>query len=164
MRVDGRRWRVAAESELLEFYDDSFESVYRCAAQLTRGDSHAAEDLVQDAYVRLVRAAREGSAEEVGVGWMLTTVRRLYVDRLRSSEREQRRLRLVASEPVVADDLLRTPVQLDALNARERAALIFRYVHDLPIAEVADLLGCSVRATESLLQRAKRRARRSEGA
>ena len=53
---------------------------------------------------------------------------------------------------------------LDGLSDRERAALIFRYVDDLPVADVAELLGVRVRAAESLLQRAKRNARGTENA
>ena len=42
----------------------------------------------------------------------------------------------------------------------QRAALVFRYHDDLPVADVAALLGRSVDATESLLVRARQRALR----
>ena len=160
-----QRWQVDSETALLDFYDHAVDDAFRYASRLTRGDRVAAEDLVQDAFVRLVRAIREGQVHEVGVGWMITTIRRRFIDRLRSNEREQRRLRMVAVEPVVRD---RSPIgavsMLDGLSERERAALIFRYVDDLPVAEVASLLNTTVRATESLLQRAKRNARGTESA
>ncbi|MDT9151321.1 sigma-70 region 4 domain-containing protein, partial [Escherichia coli] len=44
---------------------------------------------------------------------------------------------------------------LRALKPQHRVALLLRYVDDLPVAEVARLLGKSVRATESLLVRAR---------
>lgn len=160
-----QRWQVDSESALLDFYDHTLDDAFTYAARLTRGDRVAAEDLVQDAFVRLVRAIRDGTVREVGVGWMITTIRRRFIDRLRSKEREDRRIRLVAVEPVVRD---RSPIDamsvLDGVSERERAALIFRYVDDLPVAEVAELLDTTVRATESLLQRAKRNARGSENA
>jgi RNA polymerase sigma factor (sigma-70 family) len=53
---------------------------------------------------------------------------------------------------------------LDGLTDRERAAIILRYVDDLSVAEVADLMGDSLRATESLLQRAKRKVRNTRSA
>ena len=42
------------------------------------------------------------------------------------------------------------------LNPMQRAALTLRYVDDLPVGDVARLLGRSVHATETLLVRAKR--------
>jgi len=156
---------VTNEAEMLDFCDRSFTPAYRCAARLTRGDGPAAEDLVQDAFVRLVRAVRTDDVDEIGVGWLITTIRHRFIDRLRSTEREDRRLRLVATEPSTTDVRPSlTEALLEGLSDRERAALIFRYVDDLPVAEVAHLLGSSVRATESLLQRAKRNARGTENA
>lgn len=150
-------WDVTTEAGVLACYDATFADVYRYAARLT-GDRTTSEDLTQEAFVRLVRAARSGSVTAVGVGWLITATRRLFLDSLRATGREERRLRLVANEPAleptgVDDDLLA------GLSDRERAALVLRYVDDLPVPEVAALLGSSVRATESLLQRAKRRAR-----
>lgn len=120
---------------------------------------------MQDAFVRLVSAARAGDIDEVGVGWLITTIRRRFVDRLRSVDRESRRLRLVAEPDSMVDvRASRAEAVLDGLSDRERTALIFRYVDDLPVADVAEMLGTTVRATESLLQRAKRNARGTENA
>ncbi len=159
---------VTTTDGVMRLYDDVFDDVYAAAARLTRGDRQAAEDLVQDAFVRLVRAAKAGQVEDVGVGWLVTTVRRRFVDRLRSSSREKRRLRLVHCAE-------RSPAHiewggeavtslLDGLAERERTAMVLRYVEDLPVGEVADLMSMSVRATESLLQRAKRKARAGRSA
>ncbi len=165
MNDNEQRWKVDSEAGLLAFYDHAFDDAFRCAARLTRGDRAAAEDLVQDAFVRLVRAIRSGDVADVGVGWLITTIRRRFIDGLRSSKREERRIRLVAVDPVARNQPpLIAPSLLDGLSDRERAALIFRYVDDLPVAEVAALLDTTVRATESLLQRAKRNARGSENA
>ena len=162
---DRQRWPVGSEPELLAFHDRSADEAYRYAARLTRGNRAAAEDLVQDAFVKLVRSARDGSVTEVGIGWLITVIRHRFVDVLRSAEREKRRMQLVV---VNAATTYTTPsgpsAILDGLDARQRAALLFRYVDDLPVAEVAELLDISVRATESLLQRAKRNVRTMEEA
>ena len=44
---------------------------------------------------------------------------------------------------------------LASLLPRQRAVLILRYVDDRTVAEIADQLGLSVRATESMLVRAR---------
>ena len=153
-----RTWDVSTEAGLLACYDATFASVYRYSSRFT-GDRSAAEDVTQEAYVRLVRAARSGQLATVGVGWLITTARRVWLDRVRADGRERARLLVVASELPRAHDTDNSAALLAGLNDRERAALVLRYVDDLPVTEVADLLGASVRATESLLQRAKRRAR-----
>lgn len=158
-----RTYDVSTLDGLMAFYDLAFDDVYRCASRLTRGRHAAAEDLVQDAFVRLARAVRHGDVSTVGVGWLITAVRRLHIDGLRSDEQRARRLRLVAvsgrseSEPTFSD----AGALLAGLTDRERAALVFRYVEGLPVGEVAELIGATVRATESLLQRAKHKARGS---
>jgi RNA polymerase sigma-70 factor (ECF subfamily) len=54
---------------------------------------------------------------------------------------------------------LRAQAVLACLAPQHRAALTLRYVDDLPVAQVADLLGRTVRATETLLVRARREFR-----
>ena len=164
--TEGKQHDGSSEVGLLSFYDVAFDDVYRIAARLTWGDRSAAEDLVQDAFVRLVRSVRSGAVTTVGIGWMVTTVRRLHIDGLRATESEQRRLRVVAaplSQPASTSSN-NMESMLDGLNDRERTAIILRYVDDLSVAEVADLMGDSLRATESLLQRAKRKVRKTRSA
>jgi RNA polymerase sigma-70 factor (sigma-E family) len=48
---------------------------------------------------------------------------------------------------------------LAALPARQRAALVLRYFEDLPEAQVADLLGCSVGTVKTHTSRGIRRLR-----
>ena len=45
---------------------------------------------------------------------------------------------------------------LHRLPASQRTAMILRYLDDLPVAQVAALMGRSLRSTESLLGRARR--------
>lgn len=136
--------------------------LYRYLVRLTGGDRLTAEDLVQETCLDLVRAAQSGSAGELGVGWMIVVGRRRYLDRARSQLRATRRLEAVGETPtwtepdwsvVEGSDVLDC---LGALPADQRAALVFRYVDDLPVSEVASLVDRSVSATESLLARARR--------
>jgi DNA-directed RNA polymerase specialized sigma24 family protein len=87
-------WRIASEDELVACYDATVTDLFRYACRLV-GDRAAAEDLVSDAYLALLRAAQDGSVDAVTIGWLITVVRRRHLDRLRSTAREERRLRLV---------------------------------------------------------------------
>lgn len=165
MNTTSGTFDVSTKAGLISFYDENFDAVYRSAARLTRGNRAAAEDLVQEAFLRLTRSALAGAVHTVGVGWMITTVRRLFIDRLRSVGREDQRLQLAAASGVQHTDWSMAPPTsshddlLDGLSERERTALVLRYVEDLPVNDVAELMGISVHATESLLQRAKSKAR-----
>lgn len=142
----------------------SVPELYRYAVRLTGGERAQAEDLVQEACLALARAAGEVGVdvEDLGVGWLVVVVRRRFLDDLRRDRREQERLvRLGPVEDVHEPDwsAIDGAEALEALGHLEgarRAALILRYVDDLPVRQVADLLDRSVSATESLLARARR--------
>jgi RNA polymerase sigma-70 factor (ECF subfamily) len=148
-------WSVTDEASLVACYDQSVSHVYRYASRLTGNDRARTDDLVQDVYLGLVKSARAGMGE-VGMGWLITAVRHRFLDRVRREQREERRLRLIVSP--VDPTAVEVPGLAD-LPDRERAALVLRYLDDMSVPEVADEMGLSVHATESLLARARRRMR-----
>ncbi|MCW2749321.1 MAG: subfamily polymerase sigma-24 factor [Aeromicrobium sp.] len=144
------------------FYARSFGDVAGYALRLTAGDRAAAEDLVHDAYLAMVRAWRDGRVDRLETGWLVVVVRQRFLNNIRSRERESRRLRLVHGGASAASEEPEGSIAdlLAGMGERERAALVMRYVDDLSVGEVADGLGLSVRATESLLVRAREKLRR----
>jgi RNA polymerase sigma-70 factor (ECF subfamily) len=147
-------------SELLALYDRGLPEVYgyllaRC------GQRSVAEELTSETFMAAVEAVRRGGTAP-GVPWLIGTARHKLVDHWRRQAREERSLRVVADEIAPEEDPW--DVQLDAVRARaalgqlgphHRAALTLRYLDDLPVPEVAALLGRTVHATEALLVRAK---------
>jgi len=97
------------------------------------------------------------------VPWLIGVARHKLADHWRRQAREERGLRLVAAgtgataeDPWDAQlDALRADQTLGALAAQHRLALTLRYVDDLPVPEVAKLLGRTMHATEALLVRAR---------
>lgn len=162
--MSGRQvWDVTDRDGFMACYDATRLEVYRYASQLT-GERHLAEDLIHDVYLEtLRRATADRGLEPIGAGWLCRAVRHRFLDRVRSDKRERRRLRLLdggrADEHPESD----TTKLLAGLSDRERAAVVLRHVDGLSVAEVATALGTTVRAIESLLSRAKVRARRTYG-
>ncbi|MCU1367101.1 MAG: polymerase subunit sigma-24 [Ilumatobacteraceae bacterium] len=159
------RWSVTSEDEFIAWYDATVRPASGYAARLCGPDRSKAEDLVQDAYLSLLRRSRSGALTEASVGLITTTIRNRFLDGIRSSKSEDRRLRLVAVTDAptdtgrpVDDESSRTDPTAH-LSERDRAALVLRYVDGLSVAEVAGELGLTVHAAESLLTRAKSRAR-----
>lgn len=132
------------------------------------GDRALAEDLAADVALRAVRETKR-SGVVVTPAWLTTVARNRLVDHWRSAAREERRLRLAWSDPDPdhwSDD--GSAVDRDAVDqvmrqlpADYQAVLSLRYLDDLSVPAVADVLGRSVHATESLLVRARRAFRQS---
>ena len=127
------------------------------------GDRALAEDLASEVFLRAVRETKRAGAT-VTPAWLTTVARNCLIDHWRSKAREDRRLRLAWSDPdrdEWVDD--GAPLEPEIVNQVMReltpdyqAVLSLRYLDDLSVPEVADLIGRSVHATESLLVRARR--------
>lgn len=120
------------------------------AVHLT-GDIHLAEDLVQNALVRLYLAwgrARATSTPAYTRRILLNSFvdhhRRPWVRRERAAERLPDS---AAVETPTADPQLMAA--LAALPPRMRAAVVLRHVEDLSVEDVADALGCSTGTVKS---------------
>jgi RNA polymerase sigma-70 factor, ECF subfamily len=132
------------------------------------GSVVVAEDLTAEAFMAAVAAMQQGAAPEVNVAWLIGVARHKLVDHWRRQERDQRSRELIAPSGRELEDpwdetldrvVLHTA--LADLNGFQRAALTLRYLDGLRVADVADHLGRSVPATETLLVRAKAALRRS---
>lgn len=151
---------------LLALYDHALPHVYGYLR--ARCDSTSvAEDLSAETFLAAVDAVRRPNPPPVDVPWLIGVARHKLADHWRRRARDERNLRAVAEPPDVDDpwdaelDLLRARAVLARLDAQHRVALILRYLDDLPVREVAELLGRSVHATEGLLVRARAAFRRA---
>ncbi|MCU1397291.1 MAG: putative polymerase sigma factor [Acidimicrobiales bacterium] len=145
---------------LLTIYDRALPQVYGYVVRRC-GIEALAEDLTAEVFMAAATALVNGAAEDIGIGWLIGTARHKLVDHWRRNERQRTALSLVATdghEPDPNDEPISTTHThevLDRISAEHRSALTLRYIDGLPVGEVASILGRSVHATESLLQRAK---------
>jgi RNA polymerase sigma-70 factor, ECF subfamily len=144
-------------------FDEFFLAEFpRLVSMLTAwcGDRSVAEDLAQDALVQVHRNwATVVALDRPGI-W----VRRVALNRSSNEGRRRRRERAALSRLHVderteitvptADDQLWEHVR--ALPATQRDATIMRYVDDLPLADIAAVLGCRDGTVKTHLQRARR--------
>lgn len=167
---DTRPVSSSGAQSLTRLYETHAPGAYRLAYLLT-GEPDLAEDLVQDAFVRLIGRFGQLRSPEAFDAYLRRTVVNLSygVFRRRRVERaflatEARRAVPASSElPNVetADELWH---QLRRVAPRQRAVLVLRYFEDLSEHQTADVLGCSVRTVKSLTARglAAMRSQRSE--
>jgi RNA polymerase sigma-70 factor (ECF subfamily) len=152
---------------LVELYDALLPDVYGYLLDRS-GDRAVAEDLTSETFLAVVRAEARPDPAPLSAAWIVGIARHKLADHWRRRAREDRLLMRTGAEPehdgdprdATVDDLLTRSV-LARLEPDHRAALTFRYVDGLPVADVAELLDRSVHATESLLVRAKGAFRRA---
>lgn len=121
-------------------YETHYDSLLRLAFLIVGRD--AAEDLVQDAFVKALDKWRRDAPAEAFRSWAQTTMVRMAISKWRRSSREQ-----VAFERHGADDDVRpaeafpeVSVALGALTPRQRTATVLRYYEDLTEAQILSLI------------------------
>ena len=126
------------------------------SANLVLHDYGCAEEVAQDAFVRLLENWRRVSRYDRPGGWVRRVAIRLAV---RAAKRRSHLVDLEAAWPVVGDE--QRPLDLDLIAAvrrlppRQRAVVALRYGEDLPVNEVADILGCTASTASVHLHRAR---------
>jgi RNA polymerase sigma-70 factor (sigma-E family) len=144
---------------LAELYERHVPASGRLAYLLT-GDRAMAEDLVQEAFVRVVGRFRHLRVPDAFEAYLRRTIVNLHTSQLRRRrleraylEREGRAAELSITNPDVdaREELWRAML---ALPPRQRAAVVLRFYEDLSERETADALGCSPSAAKSLVARA----------
>lgn len=161
MSVDVDRTAASGQGRLGELYVRHAAGAVRLAYLLT-GDREAAEDLVQDAFVRL--AGRLAHLRDPGAfdAYLRRTVvnlsnshfrrrrvERLYLKKARASfepDGAVRPGRSVEEREELWEALRRLP-------QRQRAAIVLRFYEDLSEAQVAEYLKCRPGTVKSLVSR-----------
>jgi RNA polymerase sigma-70 factor (sigma-E family) len=150
------------EVELREFVSARGAALSRAAYLLT-GDHQAAEDLVQETYVVLVRRwQRSGTVDPEAY------VRRILYSRFVDGWRRRRLVELPwasppespgADEAGTTSDRLTLEGALTRLTARQRAVLVLRFYEDLTESQTAAALGVSPNTVKSQTRVALQRLR-----
>ncbi|MEL6585296.1 MAG: sigma-70 family RNA polymerase sigma factor [Pseudomonadota bacterium] len=136
--------------------------------RMTGGQTAEAEDIVQEAFLRLWRKAPDWDADgpaQMGT-WLGRVAANLAIDRKRRSARHTAldptldpedpapgiESRLIGQEQRAALRLA-----LDALPERQRHAVVLRHIEGYSNPDIAARMGIGVEAVESLIARGKRR-------
>ncbi|WP_406394437.1 SigE family RNA polymerase sigma factor [Streptomyces sp. NBC_00882] len=154
--------RQARADEYAEFAAARAGHLYRSACLLTAGDTHLAEDLVQEAlgriYVRWSRISLVGNP----AAYAQTVLVRVFLTHQR---RRSSRERATDVLPEVADAGVDTPLRLTLLDAlarlpaKDRAVVVLRYWEDRSIEETAGVLNASAAAVRTRCTRALKQLR-----
>jgi RNA polymerase sigma factor (sigma-70 family) len=134
-------------------------------ARTLTGSVESGDDLVQDVFVRILRAveADPGYLREPVWPLLRVTLVRLVLQRRRGLARELRRRARVYQrpDPRIWEEDVDVVAALLRLPPRMRACIVLHHVEDLPLDQVAAILGSKTNTVASQLQTARRRLRDS---
>ncbi|MFF8639301.1 SigE family RNA polymerase sigma factor [Streptomyces sp. NPDC015345] len=146
-----------------EFVETRSSALLKTAILLSGGDRHAGEDLLQNALVKAAGRWRRIDEPEAYVR------RILYRQQVSRWRLKWPRRELAVAEPPeraasgdgtsAAELRIVMRGALAKLTTRQRTVLVLRYFEDLPEAEVAAVLGCSVGTVRSTTHRSLARLR-----
>ena len=157
---------AAPAGRLEELYRRHAPEAARLAYLLT-GDRALAEDLVQDAFVRMFGRFRDLRNPDAFGAYLRRTVvnlanshfRRLKVERAYVA-REGAQPAAPPPEAGMREDMWQALLRLPE---RQRTAIVLRYYEDLSEAETADVMGCPKGTVKSLVSRGIERLRQEQG-
>lgn len=147
---------------------EPFEAFYRrefrrmvALAYAISGSRLAAEDLAQEAFVAAHRAWDRVGRYERPDAWVRKVISNKSVSAYRRRIAEARALVKIAGQ---RQEVMRPMEDPDtefwdavrALPRRQRQAVVLHYVEDLPVAEIAEVLGCAVGTAKAHLFKARK--------
>jgi RNA polymerase sigma factor (sigma-70 family) len=150
--------------EIQTLFDEAFPPLHRYCVRLT-GDPDVAQDVAQEAFVRLVRDQVQGPPPALK-SWLFRVANNLIRDRYRVSENRRRLLEAHPVAPAAAPDPEReleraqtvagVRAALNALSERDRTLLLMRE-EGFSYQEMADAVGVKSTSVGTLLARAQER-------
>ncbi len=127
-------------------------------------DAQQAEDIVQQAFLKILDAAARYKPTAKFRTYLHSVVWRLCIDRYRKKKPVQAATSLdhyqadqIAPHDAVqqTETAARVRAAIDALPARQRMAVLLKHFDGLSYNEIAEAMDCTPRAVDSLLSRAR---------
>jgi len=171
-----KRILAGDEAAFRQLFDRAFPRLYRFALARLDGDHDATRDVVQQTFCRAVERLHKYRGEAALYTWLFQICRNTLNDYFRFTSRQRRVMTPLEDLPQVRAVLetlaaplgagpekdawrseLRRLVQatVDALPDRYADVLEWKYVDGFPVRSIAERLGVSEKAAESLLTRAR---------
>ena len=168
--MDERQWKAFEQAAL-----EHLEALYGYARSLVRNPTEA-EDLVQETYLRSVKAARENLPAGNLKAWLFTILRHLWINRWRQQVHGPDFVPLECMD-LAADELsdewqrpdvllerhlLRDQIRtaIENLDDGFREVIVLRYIEGFSYSQIAQILGCPAGTVMSRLSRARAELRR----
>jgi RNA polymerase sigma factor (sigma-70 family) len=156
--------RADADKAFERLYERHVHDVYRYAAGML-GATADAEDVTQTTFLNAYRAFKQGTRPEKPKPWLITIAHNVCRQRFRQAQRRPHEVEFDERFGEGAEDNISAPSAEDLRRAlsqlapNQRAAIVMRELEGCSYAEIAEVLGISVSALETVLFRARRALR-----
>jgi len=169
------------EAAVEQFYRSHADAVFRFVYRRLDRDYEDAQEVTQEVFISAIKLAATYDGSCSAQTWLYGIAKLRVTDRIRIRSRKKRipksktsslddesvqtiqeyKAGRLSPEDVLnrIDEEFLVDHMLGKLNDNEREALLLKYVDELSIKEIAQLLGRSEMAVESILTRAKKKAR-----
>jgi len=165
-------WQSGDERALRTLFDRWHPRLVGYARRLTQSEDGAA-DVVQEAWLAMLRGIRRLEDAKTFPRWAYRIVTRRASDWIRRRQRVRRTQGTQTCVPIEAvpsphdtavsngsvDDADEVAVALARVAEKFRTVLVLRYLEDLPVAEIAEVLGEPVGTIKSRLYHAREAVR-----
>ena len=154
---------LGADRSFERLYRKHAGDVYRYALVVLRNQADA-EDVTQTTFLNAYRAMERGERPRSPENWLIAIAHNVCRQRFRQAQRRP-------TEVVYEDELAETIVDEEAISAEDirralghlafnqRSALVMRELEGRSYQEIAEILGLSLSAVETLIFRARRALR-----
>lgn len=166
---------------MTEFYNRYLDRVYNFVYHRVGGSEEDAEDVTQETFVSAFRSIHHFRGEAAPFTWLCGIAKNKVRDFIRRQHRAKdiphdqfvdledtealeaamsSRWQCSLEDTVVEQDEARRRVRqlFKLLSDDEREVLWLRYVEELPVKEIAQVLGRTAKGVEGLLTRARKKA------
>ncbi|HET7555177.1 MAG TPA: sigma-70 family RNA polymerase sigma factor [Gaiellaceae bacterium] len=155
--------RLGNDRAFERLYRKHAGDVYRYALVVLRNQADA-EDVTQTTFMNAYRAFEKGERPQKPQNWLIAIAHNVCRQRFRQAQRRPAEVgyedelaeSVVEEDAVTAEDIRRA---LGHLAFNQRSALVMRELEGRSYPEIAEILGVSVSAVETLLFRARRALR-----
>jgi RNA polymerase sigma factor (sigma-70 family) len=155
--------RLGTDRSFERLYQKYAGDVYRYALVVLRNQADA-EDVTQTTFMNAFRAMENGERPRSPQNWLIAIAHNVCRQRFRQSQRrpsevayEEELAEAVVDEDVISAEDIRRALGHIAFN--QRAALVMRELEGRSYQEIAEILGTTVSAVETLIFRARRALR-----
>ncbi len=154
-----RRAKQRDEEALTQLYEANFDKIYRYIA-LKIGDRTEAEDVTQQVFLKAIESISSFNWKGISFSaWLFRIAHNQIVDYLRRKSK-RRTVPIEETVPSKVDDPVHTAelnIEMEALaeamkrlTRAQQEVICLRFAGDLPIAEVARMMGRSEGAVKAL--------------
>ena len=165
-----------AFAELVELYKDK---LYNMAYRMM-GNAQEAEDVAQEAFLRAYKNLDSYNAKHKFSTWIYRIATNLCIDKMRKKKPDysldaevdgivgaDMYTRIASSERTPEEEYVRAETQtevqaaIESLPENYRAAVVLKYMHDMSLQEIADILEVPVSTVKTRIHRGREALRAS---